>query len=115
MITGIVTVAVPVEDQQRALDFYVGTLGFEVRRDMPFGGGRWLEVAPPGSTTTISLVGPGIPLGVRYATADVDADHAALAAGGRADGSVLRMGAGVPAMFTASDPDGNAFVVVGSA
>ena len=51
------TVIVPVTDQDRALEFYVGTLGFEVRIDGPFGdGGRWLEVAPPGAATTLALV-----------------------------------------------------------
>ena len=31
-ITGLGTVAVPVTDQDRALEFYVGRLGFETRR-----------------------------------------------------------------------------------
>ena len=44
-ITGIGTVAVPVTDQDRALEFYVGRLGFEKRRDLPFGPGRWIEAA----------------------------------------------------------------------
>ena len=39
-ITGLATVAVPVTDQDRALEFYVGQLGFETRRDVPFGDGR---------------------------------------------------------------------------
>ena len=44
------TVIVPVTNQDRALEFYVGTLGFEKRTDMPFGDGdRWVEVAPPGA------------------------------------------------------------------
>ena len=58
-VTRIGTVIVPVSDQDRALEFYVGTLGFEVRIDGAFGdGGRWLEVAPPGAATTLALV-PG--------------------------------------------------------
>ncbi|WP_336215124.1 VOC family protein [Nonomuraea sp. LPB2021202275-12-8] len=53
-ITGIRTVGVPVTDQDRALDFYVGTLGMEKRLDAPVEqlGGRWIEVAPAGSRTT---------------------------------------------------------------
>ena len=40
---------VPVSDQDQAVEFYVGTLGFEKRMDGPFGeGGRWIEVAPRG-------------------------------------------------------------------
>jgi catechol 2,3-dioxygenase-like lactoylglutathione lyase family enzyme len=39
------TVLVPVADQQRALEFYVGKLGFEKRADFRYGeGGRWIEV-----------------------------------------------------------------------
>jgi catechol 2,3-dioxygenase-like lactoylglutathione lyase family enzyme len=46
-ISGVGTVGVPVTDQDRALEFYLGTLGFEKRMDAPFGGGmRWIEVAP---------------------------------------------------------------------
>ena len=49
-ITRIGTVIVPVSDQDRALEFYVGTLGFEKRIDGAYGdGARWIEVAPPGS------------------------------------------------------------------
>ena len=40
-VTHVGTVIVPVADQDRALEFYVGTLGCEVRIDGPFGdGGR---------------------------------------------------------------------------
>ena len=45
-ITGVGSVGVPVTDQDRAVEFYVGRLGFEKRRDVPFGDGRWIEVAP---------------------------------------------------------------------
>ena len=51
-------VPVPVSDVERAIEFYVGTLGFEKRRDLPFGDARWIEVAPPGSATTIALDSP---------------------------------------------------------
>jgi len=42
-----------VADQDAALAFYTGKLGFELRSDTRFGEHgemRWLEVAPPGST-----------------------------------------------------------------
>ncbi len=39
-IIGVGTVGVPVTDQDRALEFYVDKLGFEKRRDIPFGAGR---------------------------------------------------------------------------
>ena len=35
-------------DQDRALDFYVGKLGFEVQSDVDFGPMRWLTVNLPG-------------------------------------------------------------------
>ena len=50
---------------------------------------------------------------VSLATADADADHAALhAAGVDADVEVMRMGDYVPPMFTFRDPDGNRFRIV---
>ena len=55
-ITGVRTVGIPVADQERALAFYVGTLGLEKRLDVPFGKGRWLEVAPGGAATSVALV-----------------------------------------------------------
>jgi catechol 2,3-dioxygenase-like lactoylglutathione lyase family enzyme len=111
-ITRIGTVIVPVTDQDRALEFYVGTLGFEKRLDGPFGDGRWIEVAPPGAVTTIALV-PAGGIEVSLATEDADADHAALQAGGvDADAEVMRMGDFVPPMFTFRDPDGNRFRMV---
>ena len=49
----------PVTDQDRALEFYVDTLGFEKRGDDAFGNGdRWVEVAPPDAATTIAIVPP---------------------------------------------------------
>ena len=45
-LTSVHTVAVPVTDQDRALAFYAGVLGCEVRLDGSYGpGARWLEVA----------------------------------------------------------------------
>lgn len=59
MITGIKLVTLFVEDQDVALEFYVDQLGFELRRDDDYGdGGRWIEIAPPGSETSISVKTP---------------------------------------------------------
>jgi catechol 2,3-dioxygenase-like lactoylglutathione lyase family enzyme len=112
-ITQVGTVIVPVSDQEQALEFYVGTLGFEKRLDGPFGeGGRWIEVAPPGAATTIALV-PAGGVEVSFATQNAEADHAELRAQGvEADAELIRMGEGVPPMFTFRDPDGNRFRVV---
>jgi catechol 2,3-dioxygenase-like lactoylglutathione lyase family enzyme len=118
-ITDIHTVGVPVRDQSRSLDFYVEKLGFEKRLDAPFGDGRWLEVAPPGATTSIALVQTphGAPVGVdtaiRLSCADAESDHATLLADGvDADPEIMRVGGFVPPMFTFRDPDGNRLVVV---
>ena len=113
----IITVA----DQDKAIDFYVGKLGFEKRMDVPFGPTqRWVEVAPPGAATTIALVaaGEGAPAGVdtgiRLTTEDAAADHAGLRSRGvDADAEIMNMG-GAPPMFTFRDQDGNRLVVVQS-
>ena len=112
-LTYVGTVIVPVADQDKALEFYVGTLGFEVRLDGELAPGqRWLEVAPPGAATSLALV-PGDAIEVSLATSDAEADHAALlAAGVDADAELIRMGEYVPPMFTFRDPDGNRFRVV---
>jgi catechol 2,3-dioxygenase-like lactoylglutathione lyase family enzyme len=111
-ITAVGTVGVPVTDQDRALEFYVGKLGFEKRRDLPFGPGRWIEVAPPGSPTTIALVPAGVPTGIRLATGDATADHTALRANGvDVDPEVMRI-LDAPAMFSLRDPDGNSLILV---
>jgi catechol 2,3-dioxygenase-like lactoylglutathione lyase family enzyme len=118
-ITEVRTVAVPVSDQARALEFYMGKLGFEKRMDVPFGAGRrWVEVAPPGAQTTIALVPSregvptGVETGIRFMTEDAAADHADLRARGvDADPEVMRIG-GAPPMFYFRDPDGNRLVIV---
>jgi catechol 2,3-dioxygenase-like lactoylglutathione lyase family enzyme len=118
-ITGVPTVGVPVTDQADAVDFYVEVLGFEKRRDAPFGGGRWVEVAPPGSATSIALIPThagqptGIDTGIRLSTKDAQADHAALlSAGTDADAELMRMGDVAPPMFAFRDRDGNRLVIV---
>jgi lactoylglutathione lyase len=117
-LTHVRTVGVPVADQDRALGFYVGTLGFEARVDVPFGDGqRWIEVAPSGATTTVALVRAsqgqpsGVETGIRFTSLDADADHSALLARGVDVDDVLRW-PGVPPMFALRDPDGNGLVIV---
>jgi catechol 2,3-dioxygenase-like lactoylglutathione lyase family enzyme len=119
-ITGLGCVIVPVSDQDRALDFYVGKLGFEKRTDTPFGNGdRWIEVAPPGAATTVALMPPregeatGIETRVSLLTNDIDADHASLQESGvDVDPEVMRMGGPVPPMFFLRDQDGNRLFIV---
>jgi catechol 2,3-dioxygenase-like lactoylglutathione lyase family enzyme len=116
----VATVMVPVADQDEAIEFYTGKLGFEKRADIPFGdGNRWVEVAPAGAATTVALVQPmeGEPVGIESRVAlrsrDVDADHAAMReAGVDVDPEVMRMGGPVPPMFFFRDQDGNRLLLV---
>jgi catechol 2,3-dioxygenase-like lactoylglutathione lyase family enzyme len=118
-ITDVRTVGIPVTDQDQAIEFYVGELGFEKAMDVPIGEDRWVEVTPKGATTTLALVPAGegvragIDTGIRFTTEDAEGDHAGLRARGvDTDPEVIRM-AGVPPMFAFRDPDGNRLVIVG--
>ncbi|HSZ12446.1 MAG TPA: VOC family protein [Solirubrobacteraceae bacterium] len=119
-ITHVGTVIVPVSDQDRAIEFYTGKLGFEKRADIPMGEAmRWVEVAPPGAATTVAIVPPreGDPVGVEtriaFTTDDVDADHASLKAQGvDVDDEVTRFGGPVPPMFFLRDQDQNKLLIV---
>jgi len=114
-------VCVTVGDTDRALDFYVNTLGFEKIVDIPMGdAGRWVEVALHGTPTTIAIAPPppgteagGSQTGIILDTSDVDADHATLkASGADVDDEVSRYGGPVPPMFWLRDPDGNSLIIV---
>lgn len=113
-------VMIPAPDQDRSIEFYVETLGFEKRTDVEFGGGyRWVEVYPPSGTTGIALAPPretdpvGVQTGISLTTDDVDATHAQLlAAGVDVDAEVMRMGDPVPPMFWCRDQDGNTLMLV---
>jgi lactoylglutathione lyase len=117
-ITDVLTVGVPVTDQDQALAFYVDTLGFETRRDMPLPqSGRWLEVAPPGASVTIALVPAregapaGVATGIRLKTANAAAAHQSLQAQGADVGELLNW-PGVPPMFTLEDQDRNGLTII---
>ena len=90
------TISIFVDDQQRAVDFYTGTLGFEVTADVPLGEHRWLTVRlgdSPGATEvslepkdhpavapfTDALAADGIPFCV-LGVDDIDAEHQRLTA-----------------------------------
>lgn len=117
----IATVIIPVSDQDAAVDFYVGKLGFEKRVDVPFGNGyRWIEVGLGSESTTIALAPPPHEsavgkreTGISLQTDDIDAYHAQLKdAGVDVDAEVSRMGDPVPPMFWLRDPEGNTLMVV---
>lgn len=58
-VSKLANVIIPVDDQDRALQFYTEALGLEKRVDGTFGdGNRWIEVAPPGADTPIAICPP---------------------------------------------------------
>ena len=91
--------SVLVDDQDRALRFYTDVLGFQLKHDVPLGGGmRWLTVvsaaAPDGVELVLepsehpavgpfksALVEDGIPF-TSFAVDDVAAEHERLVAAG---------------------------------
>jgi lactoylglutathione lyase len=112
------TIGVPVTDQDRAIRFYVNTLGFETRLDVPIGHDkRWIVVTPPQGTASIALVAAdehqpaGVETGIRLISRDADTAHAALIANGIDADQVLRW-EGVPPMFAFRDQDGNGLEIV---
>lgn len=120
-VNKVATVIIPVSDQDKALDFYVGKLGFDKTIDVPFGGQyRWIEVGLPGESTTIALAPPregeptvGRETGISLQTDDIDGYHKRLRdAGVEVDEQVQRMGDPVPPMFWFRDPEGNTLMVV---
>jgi predicted enzyme related to lactoylglutathione lyase len=55
MITGVSKVVIPVDDQERAKQFWTTRIGFELRRDESYGEERWIEVRPPGGGPLLVL------------------------------------------------------------
>ncbi|WP_283136323.1 VOC family protein [Rhizohabitans arisaemae] len=115
-ITHATFVTLPVADQDRAKDFYVGTLGFEVLADQQAGPVRWLQVGPKGAQTGFTLatadqigLAPGGVRGILLATADLDADCAELVRAGAAVEGPVDLPWGRQAALT--DPDGNGFLL----
>lgn len=117
MTYALETVSVPVSDQERAKLFYREVLGFALRADQPMDEGtRWVQLAPPGGSATITLVTwfpsmpPGSLKGLVLATDDIHATFAELAGRGlRWNGAVEEAFWGTFATF--DDPDGNGWVV----
>lgn len=118
-IADVRTIGINVADQDDAIAFYVTKLGFEKRLDAPISPTtRWIEVAPPGATTSIALQAAdgaadraGVDTGIRFTVPDAEAEHAAMRDRGVTVGEVLRWD-GVPPMYSFDDPDGNRFYVV---
>jgi catechol 2,3-dioxygenase-like lactoylglutathione lyase family enzyme len=114
-----------VTDQDAALAFYTGTLGFRVVDDVPMGEDRWLVVAPGQAETGISLQRPdrmgrednpatvGEHTGISFVVDDVQAFYDQLTSKGVTfSGAPEDMPWGGKGVHF-SDPDGNMFFVAG--
>jgi lactoylglutathione lyase len=113
------SVGLNVRDQQGTIDFFVGKLGFELRRDEPMGEGtRWIELAPPGSETVlVPFTPPGLEdrigsfSGIVFECDSVQATFDELVAKGVAFAEEpTRQSWGMWAQF--SDPEGNVYGLV---
>jgi catechol 2,3-dioxygenase-like lactoylglutathione lyase family enzyme len=109
--------SIPVTDQDRARDFYVGVLGFELVREMPMGPGRrWVQLRPPGAETSVTLVTwfesmpAGSLTGIVLETDDLERDLARLRDGGAVtDDDIVEQPWGRSIGF--ADPDGNRLIL----
>ncbi|HEX4694351.1 VOC family protein [Sphingomonas sp.] len=112
----IAVVSVPVSDVDRAIRFYVDTLGFTLLEDEPMGPTmRWVQVQPASGGATIALttwfdaLSPGGQQGLMIHVDDVDAEHARLSAAGIELSGLGDQPWGRAAML--KDPDGNGLVL----
>jgi predicted enzyme related to lactoylglutathione lyase len=55
MITGIGKVVVPVDEQERAKEFWITRVGFDLRTDEVYGDERWIEISPPAGGPVLVL------------------------------------------------------------
>jgi catechol 2,3-dioxygenase-like lactoylglutathione lyase family enzyme len=132
VISYIHSTTIIVSDQDRALDFYVNTLGWEKRIDQMMGDGyRFLTVAPPNGQAELALgpahvLGgePGKPViggrgmegasGISFAVEDVAGTYQSLTEKGvRFSGPPEEMPWGDRATWLI-DPDGNRFFFTGN-
>lgn len=114
MTTRVLSVSIPVADQDAALKFYTEVLGCQVRADFEaWPGARLVEVVPPGSEVGLVLLPPEgeIPVAVRLGTSDAQLAYDRVRAAGTTvhNDHVVHMD-GVPPMFFFADPDGNGLV-----
>jgi len=58
LIDAIGGVVIMVSDQAQAIKFYTEKIGLDIRLNVPFYGGKWIEVAPKDSESTLSIMEP---------------------------------------------------------
>lgn len=116
-VTKVQLLSIPVTDQDRARDFYVGLLGLELVREFEMNPAmRWVQVRPVGGETSMTLVTwfPSMPAGslagLVLETDDLDGEVARLRERGVAfDGEIRDQPWGRSIVMR--DPDGNGIVL----
>jgi predicted enzyme related to lactoylglutathione lyase len=120
MITKIATIAVYVEDQQKAKEFWTNKVGFEVSAEHPMGpNAYWLEVAPSNAETHFVIYPKSMMPGFEHMKAsivfeceDILGTYEKLKANGvKFKEEPKTMQWGTYAQF--SDEDGNEFLIKG--
>ncbi|MCQ1056466.1 VOC family protein [Photobacterium sp. ZSDE20] len=116
-ISRVDTVSIPVSDQSESLTFYRDALGFELIRDHQADKHkRWIQLAPKGAETTISLVMPfggmkaGSVQGLVVQTDDIHSTYDELSSRGVSLSEIVTLIGGRFATF--ADPDGNGWVLI---
>lgn len=119
-VTNVGRIIIPVSDQDKAIAFYTGVLGFTLTADIPYGEGlRWVEVTPPGGGPAMALepgqggYQPGRMTGVALGSADPRADYAELGGKGvDVDAELTGGDGGRPLLFMFRDQDRNQLMIV---
>jgi predicted enzyme related to lactoylglutathione lyase len=110
-------VQVPVSDVDRAIEFYVDKVGFQLDHDHKVSDEmRFVQITPPGSGCSIALgtglgveMEPGQQKGLQVVVDDIEAAHAELSGRGVEVSEVQDFPWGSFVFF--SDPDGNSWSV----
>ncbi len=118
MIKSLKFATIPVRDQDRAIDFYCGKLGFVVATDQKFDETqRWIELRIPGADTRIVLftaIGQadriGTFTGLSFVADNVVKTYEELLAKGVAFAAPPQVAEWGTSLIC-SDPDGNQFVI----
>jgi len=105
-------VFVPVSDIDRAKRFYKG-LGWRLDADLNTGGGRVVQLTPPGSPCSIHLrqrTPEGGPLNRMLIVSDISASRAELIAGGATVSEVFHFSPDRKGPTPGRDPDGGSYI-----
>jgi predicted enzyme related to lactoylglutathione lyase len=115
-IDHIQIISIPVTDQDRARDFYLDVLDWELITDTDDGDKRWVEVAPRRGQTSFVLVTwfpemkAGAMQGIVLATEDIEKAYAELSERGVEFHTPIEDGP-FSRITSFNDPDGNGLIL----